>query len=556
MDKILNEQSLRKVASDALHEALQHICNNRLVSVWNKKVCGWQEMWNKSKFAGLYATADALMLLAKYYDKYQGIVDDAVEELTFVYDDRIDYTKNPDDTKEEALRKERCRYLLKQNYNTTLKAVYFLRTVEKLEALNINVSNEKGFEEIRERVYQFVESTYCDINGSFFPAKNNYTDFSILTTMYSYLLMINRWGKTSEKLMKTKDSFVNYLSEYNKVVNSTKEIDKFERYLLKRNVVVSMYSLSHSMDLLNDNELEMLVDTFSNTMKDEEIREGFKIIDSYTIPETTSSWDSYVNDSRMLYLDTVLTLIMNDKLPLSILEYFLDDIEDIIDTTVKQKEYVNWDKSPSFSQNLRGLNIIQLLIECLDKMNVSFSAMKISPVSSVTNKHLSIDSKSVVLFMSFSQDYTDSLYESIQEVLEYMGLNLWCARNDAYDVSVMDSIWHRLNTAQIVIVDCTERSANVMYEAGLAHGLGKNVLLCGPCKDVFPYECDDQYNVCYYVSDGEINPPPYRDLQAGIIKYIIENIDLFCFTPQMKEKVLSKAREFAEEKLSEVELCM
>ena len=95
-----------------------------------------------------------------------------------------------------------------------------------------------------------------------------------------------------------------------------------------------------------------------------------------------------------------------------------------------------------------------------------------------------------------------------------------------------------------------------MYEAGLAHGLGKNVLLCGPCKDVFPYECEDQYNVCYYVSDGEINPPPYRDLQAGIIKYIIENIDLFCFTPQMKEKVLSKAREFAEEKLSEVELCM
>ena len=80
-----------------------------------------------------------------------------------------------------------------------------------------------------------------------------------------------------------------------------------------------------------------------------------------------------------------------------------------------------------------------------------------------------------------------------------MGLNLWCARNDAYDVSVMDSIWHRLNTAQIVIVDCTERSANVMYEAGLAHGLGKNVLLCGPCKDVFPYECEDQYNVCYYV---------------------------------------------------------
>ena len=43
--------------------------------------------------------------------------------------------------------------------------------------------------------------------------------------------------------------------------------------------------------------------------------------------------------------------------------------------------------------------------------------------------------------------------------------------------SLMDDIWKGIQEAEIVITDLTGRSPNVLYELGLAHVIGKRVLL-------------------------------------------------------------------------------
>ena len=42
---------------------------------------------------------------------------------------------------------------------------------------------------------------------------------------------------------------------------------------------------------------------------------------------------------------------------------------------------------------------------------------------------------------------------------------------------IVDDIWRELNKAEIVIADITIHNANVFYEIGIAHTLGKKVIL-------------------------------------------------------------------------------
>ena len=136
------------------------------------------------------------------------MIKDACEELRFVFDDKIDYTPNCNDDKNEATRKERCRFLLAQNINTTLKAVYFLRTYNELLRRGFIVSNEERFKEIISSAYKQVEDSYNDLTGMFSPAKNNTTDESMLTTMQAFILMKDLWKATPERLVIIKKNFL------------------------------------------------------------------------------------------------------------------------------------------------------------------------------------------------------------------------------------------------------------------------------------------------------------------------------------------------------------
>ena len=53
--------------------------------------------------------------------------------------------------------------------------------------------------------------------------------------------------------------------------------------------------------------------------------------------------------------------------------------------------------------------------------------------------------------------YTESVEETVREVLNYIGFTVWWATNDPYDAIVVDSIFDKLSKAQFVIIDCSEQ---------------------------------------------------------------------------------------------------
>lgn len=544
MDKVFSSTMLIDRAEESLFECIDYISNNRIYSTWTKKICGWQELWLQSKYTGLYATCNAILVLLKHKDRYLNVLNDAIKEMEYLFDDSIEYPHDEKESKEEQHRKARCRLLLEQNSHITLKAVYFIRTYEQLKKNNITISDTPKFHSIVETVYSQIEKAYDCETGFFCPAVDNSSDISVLTTMQAFLVMKNRWGLT-KRIVKTKRIMMDSVNEYrNRKEKGFKDIDnKFEEYSIKRNFIASLYALSHSVELLGKEDIDKLVEAVFLSLDDDDVRNGFSIKDSYTVPNTVIARDTYTIDSRLLYIKSILVLIKNNVLPFTIIESFLDDLNEIIETSHMKHQYMAWDSSPSFSHNIRGIFILDELVELFAKMRLTFHAYEIYP-SIHNNKSQVLNPKSVVLFMKYNKPYSSSVVLSVEEVLSAIGFNTWLASNDPYDAMVFDSIAKRLSEAQFAIIDCHDRSGSVMYEAGLAHGLGKLTLLCGSDDNCFPYENKDSFQACIYDCNGEDNPPPYRDLQQGILDYVINNIESFCLTEWEKNDILQKVNMF------------
>ena len=83
----------------------------------------------------------------------------------------------------------------------------------------------------------------------------------------------------------------------------------------------------------------------------------------------------------------------------------------------------------------------------------------------------------------------------------------------------MEDIWKGINIANIIIADITNRNPNVFYELGIAHTLGKKIiLLTQNIKDI-PFDLNRYRFICY---ENKINS--YRSLETKLKDMIREII--------------------------------
>lgn len=88
--------------------------------------------------------------------------------------------------------------------------------------------------------------------------------------------------------------------------------------------------------------------------------------------------------------------------------------------------------------------------------------------------------------------------------MERCGLR--CERaDDIYGISgIMQSVWESINRAQVIIADLTERNPNVFYELGIAHTLGKPVIMITQSMDYVPFDLRHLRCVVYDFKPGRI----------------------------------------------------
>ena len=94
----------------------------------------------------------------------------------------------------------------------------------------------------------------------------------------------------------------------------------------------------------------------------------------------------------------------------------------------------------------------------------------------------------LLMLMPFSPNLKPVFDDHVKKVAASLGLS--AARADDFFTkdSIMEDIWSAIYHAKVIVADCTKRNANVFYEIGIAHTLGKNTILTSQSVKDIPFD--------------------------------------------------------------------
>jgi hypothetical protein len=122
-----------------------------------------------------------------------------------------------------------------------------------------------------------------------------------------------------------------------------------------------------------------------------------------------------------------------------------------------------------------------LTIEKLSKM------VRINPI--FQGREFLINDKLVFMLSPFSEPFNTIYQDHIKPTVEKID-NIKCLRADnIYDNKpIIEDIWKSINEASIIISELTGRNPNVFYETGVAHTVGKEVILITQNIEDVPFD--------------------------------------------------------------------
>jgi hypothetical protein len=92
--------------------------------------------------------------------------------------------------------------------------------------------------------------------------------------------------------------------------------------------------------------------------------------------------------------------------------------------------------------------------------------------------------------MPFGDDDLEVVYEDFIRPVLQNDCNLACERGDDVFGSnvIMEDIMTSIQSSDLILADLTRKNPNVFYEVGIAHALGKQVLLLSQSIDDVPFD--------------------------------------------------------------------
>lgn len=94
----------------------------------------------------------------------------------------------------------------------------------------------------------------------------------------------------------------------------------------------------------------------------------------------------------------------------------------------------------------------------------------------------------VFVMMPFDNKLQRIYKNHIRLAAKKLHLSIERADEQSLSGAIMKDVWKSIVTCRVVIADCTERNPNVFYEIGIAHTLGKPVILLTQEKTDIPFD--------------------------------------------------------------------
>lgn len=103
----------------------------------------------------------------------------------------------------------------------------------------------------------------------------------------------------------------------------------------------------------------------------------------------------------------------------------------------------------------------------------------------------------VAVMMPFDAQFTP-VYETLQEAASDAGMRCQRADDIWKNEHILDDVLELIWTARVVVSDLTGRNANVFYETGIAHTIGRDVVLTTQSIEHVPFDLRSIRALTYY----------------------------------------------------------
>jgi hypothetical protein len=122
--------------------------------------------------------------------------------------------------------------------------------------------------------------------------------------------------------------------------------------------------------------------------------------------------------------------------------------------------------------------------------------------------------------MPFKPELKPVYTDHILKVASALGLS--CKRGDDFFTTnhIMQDVWSAIYHAELCIVDCTDRNANVFYELGMAHTLGRKTVLITQKLNDIPFDVRS-----YRVIEYTYTPPGMQKFEMDLTKTLQTELD-------------------------------
>jgi hypothetical protein len=113
-------------------------------------------------------------------------------------------------------------------------------------------------------------------------------------------------------------------------------------------------------------------------------------------------------------------------------------------------------------------------ISLTELCNRSVNPITVQPYFGIPSVDLTYD---ITVLMPFKKEFSAIYHDHIRKVANTIGITI--ARGDDLFTShsIMSDIWSLIYNSKVIIADCTGKNPNVFYEIGIAHTIGKPVIL-------------------------------------------------------------------------------
>lgn len=124
-------------------------------------------------------------------------------------------------------------------------------------------------------------------------------------------------------------------------------------------------------------------------------------------------------------------------------------------------------------------------------------------------EHEKVDDRLLSAMMPFSAEMV-AVHDAIRLAAHNSGMRCKRADNIWEHSELIQDVVDLIDAARVVVCDCTGRNANVFYEAGIAHTLGRDVILITQSGDDIPFDLK-HHRYISYDANGE-----------GLTKLVVE----------------------------------